>query len=44
MKINFEGARVTLDLLHSIRDGHPVGDNQVEEVLAANEFLIDFYS
>jgi hypothetical protein len=44
LKINFEGARVTLDLLHSIRDGHPVGDNQVEEVLAANEFLIDFYS
>jgi hypothetical protein len=44
LTIDLEGARALLDLLQRVREGHPAGETELEEVLAANAFFVDFYS
>jgi len=42
--IDLEGAQALLDLLQRVREGHPASETELEEVVAANAFFIDFYS
>jgi hypothetical protein len=42
--IDLEGAQALLDLLQRVPEGHPASETELEEVLAANAFFIDFYS
>ena len=42
--IDLEGAQALLDLLQRVRGGHPASESELEEVMAANAFFIDFYS
>jgi hypothetical protein len=44
LTIALEGAQALLDLLQRVREGHPASETELEEVLAANAFFIDFYS
>lgn len=44
LTIDMEGAQALLNLLQRVREGHPISEAELEEVLAANGFFIDFYS
>jgi hypothetical protein len=44
LTVDLEGAQALLGLLQRIREGHPTGEAELEEVLAANDFFVDFYS
>jgi hypothetical protein len=44
LTIDVEGAQALLRLLQRAREGHPVGEAELEETLDANAFFTDFYS
>ncbi len=44
LTIDLQGAQALLDLLQRVAAGHPAGETDLEEVLAANAFFVDFYS
>jgi hypothetical protein len=44
LTIDLEGAQALLDLLQRVREGHPAGEAELEEVMAANAFFVGFYS
>ena len=44
LTIDMEGAQALLRLLQRAKEGHPAGEAELEEVLAANAFFVDFYS
>jgi hypothetical protein len=44
LTIDLEGAQALLNLLRRAHEGHPAGETELEEVLAANAFFVDFYS
>lgn len=44
LTIDLQGAQVLLDLLRRIREEGPVPESEMEDVLAANAFFVDFYS
>lgn len=44
LTIDLEGAQALLNLLQRVHEGHPASETELEEVLAANAFFVDFYS
>lgn len=44
LKIDLAGVRALLDLLQRVQEGAPATDSDLEAVLAANAFFVDFYS
>ena len=44
LTIDLDGARALLSLLQHIQERHSVSETDLEEVLVANAFFIDFYS
>jgi hypothetical protein len=44
LTIDLKGAQALLDLLERVREGHLASEGELEEVVAANAFFIDFYS
>lgn len=44
LTIELSGAQALLNLLHRIKERQPVSESELEDVLSANTFFVNFYS